>query len=438
MRFSLRIEQPHEFGQKIRATQTMESRYRFCRFEIKKNGYLCDTERRKQAMQLRRMLKFVLVVMAFFAAPILVFGEGDSVLLNGRAPSDSVVEGAEGKSAFSPTDLIFGHVSDAYDWHIFTLGSAHVALPLPVILYSRLRGTFHLFFSSRFHTASGEYEGFRLVLPEGGGKPVVVECDTQGGVLADAPRPLDFSITKNVVSVIFVCALMLWLFISIARRYSTERPKAPHGMQGLLEPLILFVRDDIAVPSIGKARAGRFMPFLLTLFFFILLSNLLGLIPFFPGGANVTGNITVTMVLALFTFIVTTISGNRHYWKDIVDTPGVPVFLKLPVPIMPVVELAGMFTKPIVLMIRLFANMLAGHMISLVFFSLIFLFGALNSTAGYAISPVSVIFGVFMTLLDVLVSFIQAYVFTLLSAIYFGMAVEMPGAELKRVESKEE
>lgn len=218
----------------------------------------------------------------------------------------------------------------------------------------------------------------------------------------------------------------------MGKSYDVEHPKAPHGMPNLLEPVVLFLRDDIAIPSIGKEKAGRFMPFLLTLFFFILINNLLGLVPIFPGGANVTGNITVTMVLALFTFIVTTFSGNRHYWKDIVDAPGVPIFLKLPVPIMPVVEIAGMFTKPVVLMIRLFANMLAGHMISLVFFSLIFLFGALNKVAGYVISPVSVVFGIFMTLLDVLVSFIQAYVFTLLSAIYFGMAVAEPEKQVKK------
>lgn len=389
-------------------------------------------------MQLSARLRSLLVVLAFVAVPMSVFamrdGGAGSVIGTPTAHSDTA-ERAE--VAFSPTDLIFSHISDSYEWHIFSLGGTHVTIPLPMILYSRLRGTFHLFFSSKFHGSTGVYDGFCLVTPEGGGKPVVMECDAQGTVLADAPQPLNFSITKNVLTIFLVCGLMLWLFISIARRYTTERPQAPRGVQGLFEPIILFVRDDIAVPSIGKEKAGRFMPFLLTLFFFILLANLLGLVPIFPGGANVTGNITVTMVLALFTFLVTTFSGNRHYWKDIVDAPGVPIFLKLPVPIMPVVEIAGMFTKPIVLMIRLFANMLAGHMISLVFFSLIFLFGALNTVAGYAISPISVIFGVFMTLLDVLVSFIQAYVFTLLSAIYFGMAVAEPDAHVKKKELTE-
>lgn len=381
------------------------------------------------------------VVLAFaMAVPAMLYAAGrgtgaaEEVTAESRSSDATSVEaGAE----FSPTDLIFSHISDAYEWHLFTLGDVHATIPLPMILYSRTRSSMHVFFSSKFHNPTGSYEGFCLDWPEGGGKPSVVECDSQGVAIAGAPRPLDFSITKNVLTVFFVCGLMLWLFISVGRRYNSERPEAPRGVQGLLEPVILFVRDDIAVPSIGKAKADRFMPFLLTLFFFILITNLLGLIPIFPGGANVTGNVTVTMVLALFTFMVTTFSGNRHYWKDIVDAPGVPVFLKLPVPIMPVVEIAGMFTKPIVLMIRLFANMLAGHMISLVFFSLIFLFGALNSVAGYAISPVSVLFGVFMTLLDVLVSFIQAYVFTLLSAIYFGMAVAEPEEAVKKKEITE-
>jgi F-type H+-transporting ATPase subunit a len=193
-------------------------------------------------------------------------------------------------------------------------------------------------------------------------------------------------------------------------------------MQNLLEPVILFIRDQIAKPAIGDKKYEKFMPFLLTLFFFILIENLIGLIPFPPFGANVTGNIAVTMVLALFTFAVTTINGNKHYWKEIYN-PDVPWWLKFPIPLMPIVELSGLITKPFVLMVRLFANMLAGHMIVTVFISLIFIFGGLYGVGtGLATSPVSIVFSVFILLLDILVSFIQAYVFTLLSAIYFGMA----------------
>jgi len=210
--------------------------------------------------------------------------------------------------------------------------------------------------------------------------------------------------------------------LTVARSAKRNAVAAPKGMYNVVEPVVVFIRDEVAIPAIGDKKAGRFMPFLLTLFFFILINNLLGLIPIFPFGANVTGNISVTLVLALFTFFMTNLNGNRHYWKEIFN-PDVPWWMKAPIPLMPFVEFAGMFTKPFVLMVRLFANMLAGHLIVTVFISLIFIFSnVFGSVAGWGISPVSVIFSVFITLLDVLVSFIQAYVFTLLSALYFGMA----------------
>jgi F-type H+-transporting ATPase subunit a len=191
-----------------------------------------------------------------------------------------------------------------------------------------------------------------------------------------------------------------------------------------MEPVILFIRDEVAIPSIGEKKYERYLPFLLTIFFFIFLNNLLGLVPFFPGGANVTGNLAVTGVMALFTFVITSFSGNRHYWQHIFNTPGVPWWLKIPIPLMPIVEFMGIFTKPFVLMVRLFANITAGHIIVLGFVSLIFIFGQMTPIAGFAVSPVSIAFGVFMLLLELLVAFIQAYVFTLLSALYFGMATE--------------
>jgi F-type H+-transporting ATPase subunit a len=210
----------------------------------------------------------------------------------------------------------------------------------------------------------------------------------------------------------------------MARKYKKRADHAPKGLQSLLEPLILFVRDDIAKASIGEKKYERFMPYLLTIFFFIFFMNLLGLVPFFPGGANVTGNIAVTMVLALFTFIITTFSAKKSYWVHIVNTPGVPWWLKIPLPLMPIVETIGVFTKPFVLMVRLFANIMAGHIIALGFMSLIFIFGAISAEFGYGVSIVSVFFSIFMALIELLVAFIQAYVFTLLSALYFGMAIE--------------
>jgi F-type H+-transporting ATPase subunit a len=195
-------------------------------------------------------------------------------------------------------------------------------------------------------------------------------------------------------------------------------------LQSFVEPVILFIRDEVARPSIGEKKYEPFMPYLLTVFFFIWINNMLGLIPIPPGGANLTGNIAVTMVLALFTLVITTTSSNRNYWKHIFNTPGVPTWLKVPVPLMPFIELIGMFTKPFVLMVRLFANITAGHIIMLGFLSLIYLFADISHMIGYGVSVLSIAFMVFMTFLELLVAFIQAYVFTFLSALYFGLAVE--------------
>ena len=255
------------------------------------------------------------------------------------------------------------------------------------------------------------------------GKIVKVTTGADGQEVVNSELPLDLSITKTAFALLFSTILLSLIFISVASAYKRREGQAPSGLQSLLEPLILFVRDDIAKSSIGH-HYEKFTPFLLTVFFFILINNLLGLIPIFPGGANVTGNIAVTGVLALFTFSLTTISGNKGYWKHIFNAPGVPWWLKLPIPLMPVVELVGVFTKPFVLMVRLFANITAGHIIILGFMSLIFIFGNMAPGAGYGASLVSVPFAIFMGLLEFLVAFIQAYVFTLLSAIYFGMATE--------------
>jgi F-type H+-transporting ATPase subunit a len=268
-------------------------------------------------------------------------------------------------------------------------------------------------------------DGKFRVLEEGEMEGKIVKVMEDGETIdAAAKQPLDFSITKLVLSLFISLLLLCVVFISIANRYKQNPDTAPKGLQSLLEPLILFVRDDIAIPGLGKKNYARFMPFLLTVFFFIFFNNLLGLIPIFPGGANLTGNISITLVLALFTFVITTFVGNKNYWQHIINAPGVPWWLKIPVPLMPVVEIVGVITKPFVLMVRLFANMTAGHIILLGFMSLIFIFGNMNIAAGYGVSVFSLAFGVFMSMLELLVAFIQAYVFTLLSSIYFGMAME--------------
>lgn len=325
-----------------------------------------------------------------------------------------------GQGKFKPGDFIFDHIGDSFEWHICSIGHTHVTIPLPIFLYSEKSG-FHAFMSSKFHQNNGVYKNFR-VEKEGQYKGKIVEIASNGEIDAQNPLPWEFSITKNAATVIIVGILLCTIFITIGNKYKRNPRKAPSGLQNALEVVILFVRNDIVLPSMGERNCNRFMPFLLTLFFFILFSNLLGLIPIFPGGANLTGNIAATMALATFTLLTINLNGNKHYWIDIFNTPGVPWYMKLPVPIMPMVEIVGIFIKPIVLMIRLFANILAGHMIAMVFMSLIFIFSAMNYMLGYAIAPISLIFSLFMSLLELLVAFIQAYVFTMLSAVYIGMA----------------
>jgi F-type H+-transporting ATPase subunit a len=324
---------------------------------------------------------------------------------------------------FNAGKFVIEHVLDAYEWHIASYGEKHITIPLPIILYSKHPELhdgrkLHIFMSSKFHHGHEDYRGFRISHSEKyNGK--IVEVDEHG---QETGRPTDLSVTKSIAGALASVIVLFVLLFSAAHTARQNRGRAPSGTQNLIEPIILFIRNEIAKPSIGEKKYKKFMPALLTLFFFILLNNLLGLIPIFPFGANVTGNISVTLVLALFTFMVTNVRGNKHYWKEIFN-PDVPFWLKLPIPLMPLLEITGMFTKPFVLMVRLFANMLAGHLIITVFLSLIFIFSSLmGPAAGYGVSPISIIFSAFIMLLDVLVSFIQAYVFTLLSAIYFGMA----------------
>ncbi|MCD4735215.1 MAG: F0F1 ATP synthase subunit A [Bacteroidales bacterium] len=323
---------------------------------------------------------------------------------------------------FNAGRMIIEHIIDSHDWHILDIGKTQVSLPLPIILY--YENNLDIFMSSKFHHGHESYKGYKLE-SEGENKGKIVRV-LLGTMETDesASIPLDLSITKNVFAIFISILILCVIFISVGNAYKKRKGESPHGLQSFMEPLIIFIKDDIAKASIGEKNHERYLPFLLTLFFFILLNNLLGLVPFFPGGANITGNIAVTGIMAVFTFLITTFSGNKNYWAHIFNTPGVPWWLKIPVPLMPIVELMGVFTKPFVLMIRLFANMTAGHIIVLGFVSLIFIFGNINVGLGYGVSVVSVAFMVFMGLLELLVAFIQAYVFTLLSALYFGMATE--------------
>ena len=332
------------------------------------------------------------------------------------AHSESQGEAEEG---FDPATFIFDHILDAYEWHILTYKDFHLSIPLPVIIYSKSKGL-EVFLFSKFHHAHSDYHGLRYEI-QGDNKGKIVEILEDGSTALPA---LDLSFSKNVFAILISLILMLWVFLTVAKAYTRREGQAPTGMQNLIEPIILFIRDDIAKPSIGEKKYKRFLPYLLTIFFFIWFNNILGLIPIFPGGANITGNITVTMVLALFTFFITAINGNKNYWVHIINAPGVPWWVKFPIPLMPVIEIIGMFTKPFVLMVRLFANMTAGHIITLGFFSLIFIFGQMQVALGYGVSILTLTFTIFMFMLELLVALIQAYVFTLLSALYFGMATE--------------
>ncbi|HEY5509639.1 MAG TPA: F0F1 ATP synthase subunit A [Prolixibacteraceae bacterium] len=329
---------------------------------------------------------------------------------------------------FNASKLIMEHIADAYEWHIAKFGDSQLSLPLPVILYSQTSG-FHIFISSKFHHGHETYSGFRIVGEESKYKGKVVELAPDGTEV----RPYDFSITKNVASLFVSIFLLLVIFISIAKRYKEEHNRPPKGLQSWLEPVILFVRDDVVRASIGEEKYKKYLPYLLTVFFFILINNLMGLIPIIPGGANLTGNIAVTMVLALFTFAIILFSGSKDYYLHIVNAPGIPWWLKLPIPLMPIVEIMGVFTKPFVLMVRLFANITAGHIIALGFYSLIFIFGERSPIQGYGVSIVTIAFTIFMGLLELLVAFIQAYVFTLLSALYIGMALEQHNEHAEKI-----
>jgi F-type H+-transporting ATPase subunit a len=318
-------------------------------------------------------------------------------------------------SVFHIKDFIFGHIANDYEFHITDIGKHQISVPLPVIVRNR-EGKWFVFMSSKFHHKHESYKGFHIA-SEGKYSGQIVETLPDGSEY----RPVDLSITKNVFTILFTVTLLSVIFISVRRRYTRDPLRTPKGLQALLEPLILFVTDDIAKAAIGKGYE-KYLNFLLTIFFLILTLNLTGLIPIFPFGANVTGNINVTVALTLCTFIVTMASTTKEYWRHKLWTPGVPVWLKVPLPLMPLVEIISIFTGPIALVIRLFANILSGHMVVTVLIGLIFVFSSLGPLIDSGISVIAIVFSIFMMALDVLVSFIQAYVFTLLSALYFASA----------------
>lgn len=327
-----------------------------------------------------------------------------------HAPAADSAKTEEGHEKFNAGTFIIDHLTDKYDWHLWGSHEHPTSIPLPVVLYSSTQGL-NVFLSSKFHHGKEAYKGYRL--------------NHEGHIeREDNAAFYDFSITKTVTEILIASLLLLWMGISVANAYTKRKGLAPTGFQNALELIILFVRDDIAKTAIGEKHYMRFVPFLLTIFFFIFLNNFLGLIPIFPGGANVTGNIAVTFTLAFIVLVLTLFIGNKHYWAHILWMPGVPAWVKIF--LLTPIEIIGVFQRPFILMIRLFANITAGHIVILSFICLIFVFGSGSDAGGWGFSPVSMAFAIFMFSMELLVAFLQAYVFTLLTSMYIGSCVEEP------------
>lgn len=348
------------------------------------------------------------IVMAFSLLSLL-FSTLSFAQQTGGEPAMDEEAHQSGGEKFDAAEVIFGHVLDAHEFHFFSYKGSdghehHATIPLPVILYSPQKG-FSTFISSRFEHGHATVDDYKLE-----GNTIV---STEPGV-----KVYDFSLTRNVVQMFLALIILLWIMMSVAKRYKNGQgvTTAPKGFQNAIEPVITFVRDEVAKPNIGHGYK-RYMPLLLTIFFFILINSIFGLI---PGSANVTGNIAFTVVLGLISFIVILFSGNKHYWSHIF-WPPVPHGIK---PIMILVEVLSIFTKPFSLIVRLFANMLAGHIIIICLISLIFIFAGLSKGVGLGFSPVSIAFTVFIYFIEILVAFLQAFIFTNLTAVFIGQATE--------------
>ena len=329
-------------------------------------------------------------------------------------PEAATAEGKTEKKDVSAevVEHIMNHVADANEYHIITINHKHIALPLPCILYNKTTHKLSCMLSSKFHEQE-EVDGYKLNEETGR----VVDAKT-----GNRDSFIDFSITKNVFHMILGFIILALVFVSIKNRYASRKNQAPTGLQGFIEPIIVFLTDEIFQPILGK-NYEKFLPYLLSVFFFILINNLLGLIPFFPGGANASGNIAFTFVLAFCSFILININGTKHYWRHIVAMPGVPwpiLFILTPI------EIIGVFLKPIVLMLRLFGNITGGHIAVLSIVSLIFILGENGAKMGGATAggAMAIPILLFVSGIELLVAFLQAFVFTLLSSIFISMALE--------------
>ena len=387
-----------------------------------------------ETLRLKGLSKGIIFILAsvFLSFPSFAQHEEGSEDLQHNDHAEALDKNAEdSEKKFNASEMIMHHVSDAHEIHFLGEGENSIALYLPIILNTN--EGWKVFSSSHFYhnpvttVSHGEqvtfykYEDYILFHEH------VYYANEEGGLTLEHGHalneaPFDMSITKNVAGV-FIAILLLFLILSsVKKSYKKNEGHAPKGLQSFMEPLILFVKNDIILPSFGgnQARADKFTPYLLTTFFFIWISNMLGLVPFL-GGFNITGTIAITLVLAGFVFLITTFRGNKHYWGHILWPAGVPGFVKI---ILVPIEIASIFIKPTVLMVRLTANIMAGHIIILAFVSLILIFGAQSAAVGYGVGIGSTIFMIFMYFIELLVAFLQAYVFTLLASIYFGDATQ--------------
>lgn len=327
------------------------------------------------------------------------------------AKAEEMAQVKAGEKTFNPVPTIMHHIGDAHEWHLWGEGDNSVSIPLPIILWDD--NGLNVFMSSKFHHGEDivESNGNHYVLYH----EKVYKTDANGAISFDEAghlaneKPLDFSITKNVASMLLSFVILILVFSAVASNYKKGN-LVPKGIAGFIEPIIIFIRDEVAVPNIGEKKYAKYMPYLLTLFFFIWINNLLGLL---PGAANVTGNIAVTFVLALIALIVINVSGNKEYWGHMLWMPGVPVPVKI---LLAPIELIGIITKPFALMIRLFANITAGHIIILSLISLIFIFQTEFMAGG------SLPLALFIYCLELLVAVLQAFVFTMLVALFIGTA----------------
>lgn len=333
--------------------------------------------------------------------------------------SDNAEEVQQTEEKLDVVGIIFDHINDSYSWHIATYKGHHIEIPLLCIVRSE-SGGWHAFSSSKIshgHT----YKGF-YVAPEGAkweGKLVAEGAD------GEVYRPIDLSLTKNAAGLLINSLVLVTIILGCARWYKRRNYSiyaVPKGFVGAVEMLVMSLEDDVIRPSVGKDYK-RYSPYLLTAFFFIFVNNLMGLVPVFPGGANTTGNIAVTLIMALATMFAVNVFGNKEYWKEIL-WPDVPVWMKCPIPLMPVIEFFGVISKPFALTVRLFANILAGHTVILALTCLVFISVSMGTTMNIVMTIFSVLLTVFMLVLEILVAYIQAYVFTMLSSVFIGLSRE--------------